>query len=241
MTTHRLVDGVCIRLTTPTGFMNAAEVYPSFLEMYRREQDVLAVYLEDRHSCLDCRRELPDPFVEVLVPEKMSPLRRMEPDFFEACKLEVEGSIRRGGVRLEKAKIKAGRPLPPLANFVDGPGWFSCCTLRYRQECPPARLWKELIPVPGKSCQNKRAHADVPSLERPALVPCLTGNIVFTVRGLPIIVNLHRSVDKNHPQKSFAWMRQATDGYCRRILSLNGVPLKRSRQGGTAMPGQGKL
>lgn len=234
MTAHRIVDGVCIHLATPAGFVDAAEVYPSFLEIYQREQDVLAVYLEDCHARTDCRRELPDSFVEVLVPEKMSSLRRMDQNFFEACKLEIEASIRGSGVRPEEARVKAGHPLPPLATFMDGPDWFSCCTLRYKRECPPMRLWKDLSSTKGQSCQAERGGAS--AFERPPLVPCLTGNIVFTVRGLPVIVNLHRSVDQNFPRESFAWMRHATDSYRRQILPLNGVATEKSRRNGKTMP-----
>ncbi len=222
MPAHRIVDGVYIHLATPAGFMDAAAVYPSFLEIYRREQDVLAVYLEDCQAGSDCRRELPDPFVEVLVPEKASPLRSMDQNFFEACKLEVEGSIRGGGVRPGEAKIEPGHPLPPLATFADGPGWFSCCTLRYKEECPPVRLWTEVRKTDGNVAPVK-PRAGGNAFEHPPLVPCLTGNIVFTVRGLPVIVNVHRSVDPNHPKESFAWMQKATDDYCRRLLPINGV------------------
>ncbi|MCH5277785.1 MAG: hypothetical protein J1E80_08130 [Desulfovibrionaceae bacterium] len=229
MAAHRIVDGVYIRLPTPGGFVDAARVFPSFLEIYRRDQEVLAVYLEDCRLRLDCRRELPDPFVEVLVPEKMSPLRRMEHNFFEDCKLEVEAGIRRGAVRPEEAEVKAGRPLPPLAIFTDGPGWFSCCTLRYTRECPPMRPWKELIPANGKSRRTEEGGASPRGF--PPLLPCLTGNIVFTVRDLPVIVNLHRSVDPKSPLESFAWMRQATDSYRRLILPLNGVTIGKSHTG----------
>ena len=234
MPAHHVVDGVYIHVPTPTGFLDAAEVYPSFLEIYRRDQDVLAVYLEGCRPGPACRRELPDPFVEVLVPEKMSPLRRVDQDFFEACKLELEASIRRGAVRPGEARIKAGYPLPPLATFVDGPDWFSCCTLRYKQECPPTRLWKDLSPTRSQASQTEGGGTS--AFERPSMVPCLTGNIVFTVRGLPVIVNLHRSVDQNFPLESFTWMYHATDIYCRQILPLNGVAMEKSRRNGKAVP-----
>lgn len=221
MPSHRIIDGVYIRLATPAGFVDAAVACPTFLDIYRREQDVLAVYLEARQAARVCQ-ELPDPFVEILVPEKDSPLRRMDQTFFEACKLEVEGSIRGLGVPPQETEFAGGLPLPPLATFGDGPGWFSCCTLRYKEECPPVRFW-EAMHKPDMRGVSAEPRTGGDAFERPALVPCLTGNIVFMVQDLPVIVNIHRSLDKNNPRESFEWMRRTTDDYGRALLPLNGV------------------
>lgn len=222
MAAHRIVDGVYIHLMAPQGFVDAASVFPTFMEIYQREQDVLAVYLEACPAGYHCDHELPDPFVEVLVPERTSPLRRIDSTFFEACKLEVEGSIRGLGVGPQDAHPARKRPLPPLATFTDGPGWFSCCTLRYKEECPPLRLWEGMGKAERQDAPaESRAGGD--ALDHPPLVPCLTGNIIFVVRDLPVIINIHRSVDHHRPKESFEWMQQTTAAYRRELLPLNGV------------------
>lgn len=240
MSAYRIIDGITVRLVSPSGFVDAATVYPAFVDAYQREQDVLAVYLDACHAVGDCGGDsLPDPFVEVLVPEKKSPLRRVEPLFFEACKLEVERSIRGGGIRPEEASIEEGRPLPPLATFTDGPGWFACCTLRYKEDCYPVRVWDAAQRVEKKGVETRarrkeekgaqtdgEARTDGEMFFRTALVPCLTGNVVFVNRGLPVIVNIHRGMDNAHPAESFEWVRKTTDDYCRELLPLNGVALR---------------
>lgn len=149
MPAHRIVDGVYIHLATPAGFRDAAAIYPSFLEIYRREQDVLAVYLEDCQAGSECRRELPDPFVEVLVPEKASPLRSMEQNFFEACKLEVEGSIRGRGVRPARPRLSRGIPCRLWRPLRDGRAGFRAALCAIRKNARPSGC--------GRRCEKRTA------------------------------------------------------------------------------------
>lgn len=227
---QRTIDGITVRLEAPSGFVDALSVYPSFLEEYRRREEILGVYVGAGHAAGGCTMgpALLDPFVEVLAPDKKSLMRRVDARFFEACKFEVEQSILghsvHGGVR--RAVVEN---LPPLGTFSDGAGWFSCCTLRYRAECLP-QLHQMLSPTrqadadpPSKQLHSGKGSEPASGFDRAALVPCLTGNIVFLIHGLPVIVNIHRSLDPDQPEESFRWLADATEAYRKVLLPLNGI------------------
>lgn len=223
MPAHYNVDGVTIRLMAPHGFVDASIACPSFLEAYQREQEILAVYMDaDPASPFRCDGDvLPDPFVEVLIPEKTSVMRQVDAAFFEACKFGVEESIRGFSLPVRDAERGA---LPPLGTFADGPGWFSCCTLRYRSDCLLGGMEIREADKPS-SIVTGGATSGGGDSARPVMTPCLTGNIVFLVRRLPVIVNLHRSLDAESPWADFDELAAVTEDYRRLLLPLNGIAL----------------
>lgn len=196
-----LIQGKPLKLAAPRGFVNIQAVAPSLFEEYRRTQHVLALYIDSCHMGGNCtsRAELLDPFIEVLMPENESFVRNMSAEFFESCKFEVEQNILGAGwagvVPVESGSLR------PQGRFADGPGWFSCCTLRYTRKADNTE---------GKwNSEN--------------LVPSVVGNIVFLVREHPVIVNLHRTADPADPQASFDWLTQLTRDYRGQLLRLNGI------------------
>lgn len=220
MSAQHFFDGVTVRLAAPDGFVDASVACPLFLEEYQREQEILAVYLDaDPANPFTCNgTALPDPFVEVLVPEKTSVMRQVEAPFFEACKFGVEESIRGFSVQADDAEQG---PLPPMGTFTDGPGWFSCCTLRYRADCLLGPRMSEESEIPSSMGEAVSGGA----FARQAMAPCLTGNVVFLVGHLPVIVNLHRSLDPKRARDCFDWMVESTESWRRVLLPLNGINL----------------
>lgn len=223
MPAQYIADGVAVKLTAPAGFVDASIACPLFLEAYRREQEILAVYMDaDPASPFRCDGDaLPDPFVEVLIPEKTSIMRQVDAAFFEACKFGVEESIRGFSVPIRDAERGV---LPPLGLFADGPGWFSCCTLRYRSDCLLGGMEAKETDGPSSHASSV-ATPDDGNSARKTMIPCLTGNIVFLAGQLPVIVNLHRSLDVVNPRASFDGLAEATEAYRRLLLPLNGIAL----------------
>lgn len=197
-----LIQGKPLKLAAPRGFVNIQAVAPSIFEEYRRAQHVLALYIDSCHMKGNCPppAELLDPFVEVLMPETDSFVRNMSVEFFESCKFEVEQNIRGAGWA-GFIPVESGSPRPQ-GRFADGPGWFSCCTLRYSRS----------------KADNMESKWDSESL-----VPSVVGNIVFLVREHPVIVNLHRTADPADPQGAFDWLTQLTKEYRGQLLRLNGI------------------
>ena len=86
----------------------------------------------------------------------------------------------------------------PQSVFADGPGWFSCCSLKYVKK------------------------TDDPA-KNDSFAPSVSGNIVFLIREHPIIVNLHKSADANNPLESFNWLKNVTRDYRGLLLRINGL------------------
>ncbi|HIV66637.1 MAG TPA: hypothetical protein H9991_10310 [Candidatus Mailhella excrementigallinarum] len=196
-----IIQGKPLKLAAPRGFVNIQAVAPALFEEYRRAQHVLALYIDSCHMGGTCQSpaELLDPFVEVLMPETGSFVRDMSREFFESCKFEVEQSILGSGWA-SLVPSESGSPRPQ-GRFSDGPGWFSCCTLRYSR-------------IIGSAEKQK---------DKDAFVPSIVGNIVFLVREHPVIVNLHRTADPVNPQASFDWLTRLTRDYRGLLLRLNGI------------------
>lgn len=196
-----IIQGKPLKLAAPRGFVNILAVAPSLFEEYRRAQRVLALYIDSCHVGGTCKSpvELMDPFVEVLMPEAGSFVRDMSGEFFESCKFEVEQNILgMGWGSLIPSESDSPRP---QGKFADGPGWYSCCTLRY------SRRQEGLEQTRGTE----------------TFVPTTVGNIVFLVREHPVIVNLHRTADPADPLATFDWLTRLTQDYRGVLLRLNGL------------------
>lgn len=192
-----IIQGKPLRLAVPRGFTNIRAVAPSIFEEYRRAQRVLALYIDSCHLGGTCSSavQLLDPFIEVLMPESGSFVRTMTNEFFESCKFEVAQNILGAGCG---SVLPAEASPRPQSVFADGPGWFSCCSLKYVKK------------------------ADDPA-KNDSFAPSVVGNIVFLIREHPIIVNLHKSADTNNPLESFNWLKNVTRDYRGLLLRINGL------------------